>query len=180
MITSKPTRITYPHFIKFFADKNNLSEEDFIAGVHMVYGWMPTIPTIHRDELSIEQILEYLHRVKNNRTLNEVELLALAKVINESIVGTSKLLHFIAPQTYPIWDSKVYCFVVNESKAPQNKVNNFENYCQYMDVMRDIAKSGRVHIDDDLRGLIGNPSEIRMIELIMFQNSPLRKKDKAI
>jgi hypothetical protein len=44
------------------------------------------------------------------RDLNKAELQSLKGMINNSIVGASKLLHLVAPTRYPIWDSRLYRF----------------------------------------------------------------------
>jgi len=74
-----------------------------------VYGWMPTI-------LKGSKIQELgsafsLKKIKSIKSWEEAELFLLeiddVAPINNSWVGTSKFLHFLNPDIFPIWDSRV-------------------------------------------------------------------------
>ena len=63
--------------------------------------------------------------------LSGTEIADLATLVNNSLVGASKLLHFVAPNTYSIWDSKVFSFV--HEKRPHNyRVNDVGAYQGYL------------------------------------------------
>ena len=83
---------------------------DFWKIVAFAYSWMPTIPTIRMDKLAIakKDLLTKLKQLKSGDA-NQVASLfeILVPVINNSYVGTSKVLHFIAPRVVPIYDSRV-------------------------------------------------------------------------
>lgn len=98
-------KISYPGFIKRRFPK---SVEEFYEVIAFAYSWMPTIPnvkTISRHEWTeIHNLLTQLN--KKPDALEEL-LITLIPIINNSIVGTSKVLHFISPEHVPIIDSRV-------------------------------------------------------------------------
>ncbi|CUH76783.1 hypothetical protein TRM7557_01059 [Tritonibacter multivorans] len=69
--------------------------EDLMVLGHATYGWMPTILKDH----------------ENLKTAN-INAIRAGEVpdkplLNTSWVGTSKLMHFLAPDVWPIWDSRI-------------------------------------------------------------------------
>lgn len=97
----------YPYFISYFKNLKELSEDNIIIGISLVYSWMPTI----LKKLDLEKIKKattILNKARTEEIINKEELELLASTFNNSLVGSSKLLHFINPNMYAIWDSKVY------------------------------------------------------------------------
>ena len=81
-----------------------------MIGRFMTYGWMPTIldELGELDDVSKEgNLVKYLNKAKHHKKerLNIREIEHIASCINNSVVGASKLLHFINPNVYAIWDS---------------------------------------------------------------------------
>jgi hypothetical protein len=68
---------------------------------------MPTIPKWTRDVINEEHILGILQKIQKGEKPTKEDLIIFVRLINNSIVGTSKVLHFIAPDYIPILDSKV-------------------------------------------------------------------------
>jgi len=101
---------SYPELVRFFLDLNTISIHEFIIGAHAVYGWMPTILTLNEPSTGFQAVVDILNGVKYGQQLDSYSLLTLKSAINNSLVGTSKLLHFIRPDKYAIWDSRVYRF----------------------------------------------------------------------
>lgn len=83
--------------------------DDFWRLVAYTYSWMPTIPKVRPDKIGDEAtLLAQLKALKEGDTSNLESLLhGLVPVINNSLTGASKLLHFIAPETVPIIDRNV-------------------------------------------------------------------------
>lgn len=99
----KSNFISYKSFIEYFKDiKGELTKHNLIIGINFTYGWMPTIFKFKNFELY--EIVLILNKARNIELLNESELDIIRKCLNNSLVGTSKLLHFINPNKYPIWD----------------------------------------------------------------------------
>jgi hypothetical protein len=82
---------------------------DIIPLIAFAYSWMPTIPTVKFELLDNDQyILSELKSLQTGTGFNLYEIMRkMIPCINNSIVGTSKVLHFIAPETIAIIDSRV-------------------------------------------------------------------------
>ncbi|MGL5921128.1 MAG: hypothetical protein ACRCZQ_11610, partial [Bacteroidales bacterium] len=113
--------------------------------------------------------------------LNIQQLGILKSCINNSIVGVSKLLHFISPEIYPIWDSRIYKYASGKKSLNQNYINNVDSYYLYINKMNEIVsdnetKRAIIKIQSQIDYKI---SDIRAIELLMFETNKLSEKDKA-
>lgn len=77
--------------------------------VAFAYSWMPRIPFIYTEKIiNPDELLIQLQALKSGDSSNLKSLLEqLVPVINNSLTGTSKVLHFIAPDYIPIIDSNV-------------------------------------------------------------------------
>ncbi|MFZ4262084.1 hypothetical protein ACFRAE_08575 [Sphingobacterium sp. HJSM2_6] len=95
---------SYIHFLKYFDDIDIINEHHFYIATGFIYSWMPTIL---KTVLCNEGVLDILNKIKAGYDVNEGDLTALTLSVNNSLVGVSKLLHFIAPSQYAIWDSRV-------------------------------------------------------------------------
>lgn len=104
--------INYTLNLKYFADLQNIQLHNLIIGINFTYGWMPTVFSFKSDKLI--KALEILSQVKNqNNThlINHEDLTLITKLFNNSLVGNSKILHFINPINYPIIDSNVLKYI---------------------------------------------------------------------
>ena len=111
--------ISYRHFIDYFNKVSTITFHEMTIGINFTYGWMPTIFDYRSDNYN--KAIEILNRVKigivpSNEDPNIDELIILRNLFNNSIVGASKLMHFINPDIIPIWDSRV-CEYLTGSKA---------------------------------------------------------------
>ena len=61
---------------------------------------------------------ELLTRARGQGALSDEEIGALASLINNSLVGASKLLHFVAPEHFAIWDLRIYRFLYEREPHP--------------------------------------------------------------
>ncbi len=166
---------SYPALLAFFSEKERpLTENDFIAGAHMVYGWMPTIITFNKGKMT--EALSAINRAKKGELLSFNDLEAVKFCVNNSMVGASKLLHFINPGLYPIWDSKVCRYVTG--MAHQQKVNNVTNYLLYIDLCKHLTAQKEFDaLYAKAKKIAGMEiSSFRAVELIMFLNSNLKIK----
>jgi len=166
--------ISYPHFITYFNSKKIILVQDFIIGAYFAYGWMPTILKIHTDNphRDLENGVAILNRVKNGEIITDDDLNFLISVVNNSLVGTTKLLHFINPQVYSIWDSRVYSYFYPKKANNYYRVNKIENYREFLrkcDEIRENTRFGKFH--QSVNKKMGyDVSAIRAIEVIMFLN----------
>ena len=107
---------TYPEFIQYFKNISNISKHNLVISSHFVYGWMPTIIELKFQDME-GGVLKSLNNAKNGAMLTVGELELLKSTINNSLVGLSKLLHFINPADYAIWDSRIYRYTTDKKSS---------------------------------------------------------------
>jgi hypothetical protein len=162
--------ISYKEFIDFFVGEKVLTKSDLILGANFAYGWMPTILTFKND--NIKNCVQYINDVKNNQHLTNEQLEELKAFVNNSMVGVSKLLHFINPQTYPIWDSRVaLCFGI-----PNHQVNNVEKFKTYKNWCYEMLKEDKEStIHNNITSILQqnqidcNITPLRALEFCLFK-----------
>ncbi|MBY0582233.1 MAG: hypothetical protein K2P68_04850 [Sphingomonas sp.] len=120
----------------------NWTPNKVMLGCLAVYGWMPRI-------LEVRKAPE---RCLSNRAAENVAFRLNSGVIdidppfvNESVVGTSKFLHFWNPQEFPIWDSRVRRTLLRD--APLG--DPIEEYNSYRAAMKQAA----TRLQRDLRDI---------------------------
>lgn len=138
---------------------------------------MPTILDFRTERF--EESIEILNKVKNGviPSVNELEI--LKGLFNNSIVGTSKLLHFITPDKFAIWDSRVYRYLTGQEPY-EHRIGNCETYLRYLEFCNYLASLNEF---DDIHRIIcdafNHPmSRLRTVELIMYQNGGKARKEK--
>lgn len=165
---------SYPYILDFFKSRDKFTATDFVCGAHMVYGWMPTIISLNTDgiDADYEKGAELITIAKNTGSLKKEEIKLLSAMINNSLVGTSKLLHFVAPESFAIWDSKIYAFLYK--RKPHNYlVQSIEDYFDYHSNLHalktDPEFSNFLAIVIEKVGYKVSP--LRALELVMFASS---------
>jgi hypothetical protein len=158
---------SYESIVDFFNDIQ-LNENSLIQGAHMVYGWMPTILNITKYDLDTQNVLLSVENI--GKEIDEANLIILIKFMNNSNVGASKLLHFIYPEKYPIWDSKI-CEIITDKSYPQ-KVQNTLNYINYCEAIQNLInelpenlKNFKREFEEIFKYKISN---VRAAELMLF------------
>ena len=111
--------ISYREMLAYFSSFDVVTVHTFITGVHMVYGWMPTMLKLFSSNDGYKSTVDILNSVKHGGDINEDKLVSLTSVINHSLVGSSKLLHCLNPNKYAIWDSRVYKFIYQKKSQTQ-------------------------------------------------------------
>lgn len=177
---SKP----YFHFLKFFEDLSRIEEHHFYIAASFVYSWMPTmLKTVSSNEC----VLNILNRVKNGGDVDEYDLKVLIESINNSLVGVSKLLHFIAPDRYAIWDSRVYRSIFNREYYMDRKgiIEEFITYTKCARKLTQLSDYDMVHnyilTEIDTQEDLSKLTRLRTLELVLYasdhdiKNSKLRR-----
>lgn len=168
--------VSYPHLLSYFSAKTAFDATDLIRGAHMVYGWMPTILDLYPEppNLDLTAGAALLTKAKSVGALSDDEISCLARLVNNSLVGASKLLHFVAPSQFAIWDSKIYTFVF-EKKAYNYRMNEVVLYRKYLAIISAIQSDSRFEaFHASVNSKIGyTVSPFRAIELVMFMNAPV-------
>ena len=132
---------SYPYLLKyanetreriFIASANNQDcYEMLVVLAHAIYGWMPTILEIsNSDQVGQLNIVKAIKKINTGLTSDysnhTEEIRSLARFTNNSFVGLSKLLHFLFPENYAIWDNNIRSIL--GIGTPTNNVNKFITY----------------------------------------------------
>ena len=159
--------LTYPEFLNYFKRVERLDKHNLVIGSHFVYGWMPTIIELKLD--NHYDSLDYLNKAKSGELLNESELAHLKSCINNSMVGLSKLLHFINPNVYAIWDSRIFRYLTEKNTA--YGIDKPASYLEYLAGLGKIINNPNFYqISELVQTHFEYPlSALRTAELVMFQ-----------
>lgn len=131
--------ISYPHFINYFKNLEEIKLENLIIGISFTYSWMPTIlKSINLPK--VDETITILNEVKKGKLLDESELFNLKSNFNNSLVGTSKLLHFINPEIYAIWDSRVFRFLNKDLEPHKYRLEKPETYLEYLNYLNSMKE----------------------------------------
>jgi len=166
---------TYPHFIQYFRNIEEISEHEFFISVHFVYGWMRRIPKLYLDHL--DDCIICLNQARSPALLIEPQFIILKDTINHSVIGPSKLLHFINPELYPIWDTNVCRFLYGVEG--NDKVNNVGRYLHYLKFMHQVIQSPQMTTFYSAYKQKFHDEEcvkLRAVENTMFYLGKLKKK----
>ena len=165
--------ITYPSLLQFFQRRDAISSSDFVIATHMVYGWMPTMLELYTNnpDGDLEWASHLLTSVKTGNDVTNAELERLIKLVNNSLVGVSKLLHFAKPDKFSIWDSRVYRYFYQE-KPHFNRVRDISKYRSFLDTFPEIINNEgfRRFFNSVINKMGYEVTPIRAIEVIMFLN----------
>ena len=160
--------VSYPILLKASNDLlASMGTNAVVPIAHMAYGWMPTILKKYEIE---NNALKHIYDARKVASFNEAKNLIgrfTVSPINNSIVGLSKVLHFVNPEYFPIWDKRV---ARHFEIYYHYKINRFENYIEYIDF---IGSTNEHKSTNSLRGLINknfnyDVTKTRASELILF------------
>jgi hypothetical protein len=130
---------------------------------------MPTIFDFRSDRF--DEALDILNSAKkgNKPTIDELNL--LKGLLNNSLVGTTKLLHFINPDKFAIWDSRVYRYLTG--KEPYEKrIGDSEAYLAYLEFCAYLTTQKEFKsMQEIVENQVGySMTPLRIAELIMYSN----------
>jgi len=161
--------ISYPEFLKYFKNLDEITKHTLVIGINFVYGWMPTIFDFRSD--NFDEVIKVLNKAKNGTELITIDELTLLKgLFNNSLVGSTKLLHFINPDKYAIWDSRVYRYLTNNNNY--NQIENCNNYLDYLTFCQElINQEGFSLLKNYIEDSVGySMTPFRIVDLIMYLN----------
>jgi len=183
---------SYFEFVKYFEEIATIDYHSLVISSYFTYGWMPTILKNFDTENDVKKSIDIFNKVKNNIEIDNGEYYSLIKCINNSIVGVSKLLHFINPTQYPIFDSRIKNYFKNNNSLNldsdkkhliwkltyQNKDTgslarkDIEQYKLYRYICSQIIKNDRfnkIYIEAvEKLSVRGNLTEMRVLENMFF------------
>lgn len=161
--------ISYPEFLEYFKNLDEITKHNLVIGINFVYGWMPTIFDFRSD--NFDEAINILNKAKNGTELiTEDDLTLLKGLFNNSLVGSTKLLHFINPDKYAIWDSRVYRYLTNNNNY--NQIENCNNYLDYLTFCQELINhEGFSLLKNQIEERVGYSMTIfRIVDLIMYLN----------
>jgi hypothetical protein len=132
-------------------DKLDLENElNVIGAAYAVYGWMPTIL---KKKPEAGELAKFVRDLKNSHEKRDALAQlrgrpCITRAVNGSTVGTSKFLHFVAPEIFPIWDSNIALVF-----GATSKINDPATYLDYCDAVHR-------HLDESPEPIVW-PAELR-------------------
>lgn len=170
---------TYADIRSFATAPGAIGLDRFNQLATMVYGWMPRIVRI--DQAHVTPALAAVAAAKRATpaTVHAVPITALANCLR-SLVGASKVLHFVNDAVFPIWDSKIETFRLG-GVLPYGQMTSIANYLAYVDEVHAIRAdpafapflAGVTAATNARLTAIGIPlyavSEVRAIEAAAFE-----------
>lgn len=166
--------IVYVEMLRFFQKPEPFNESDLVTGGYLIYGLMPTMMNMNLSESS--EVVSYLNKARTASYLSIDEIKSIKKCLNNSLVGASKILHFINPKVYAIWDSRIFRYITE--KKTTYGIDSVETYLAYLDKVRRISKEEGY---SELHELVSDKFKYemqptRVMELVMFQTDKKNKR----
>jgi hypothetical protein len=130
---------------------------------------MPTIFDYRSDKF--EEAVDILNDAKAGNIPNVDNLILLKELFNNSLVGTTKLLHFINPVKFAIWDSRVYRYLTNKEPY-SSRIGNCNVYMDYLVFCNYLTNQKEFSIyHKSIEKKIGySMTAFRIVELVMYLN----------
>ena len=171
--------VSYLEFLKYFNDITIITKHNLVIGINFTYGWMPTIFDFRSD--NFDEAIEILNNAKNGVIPTVKQLKVLKGLLNNSLVGTTKLLHFINPDKFAIWDSRVYHYLTGK-KAHEYRIGNCEAYLSFLTFCGFLTQGKEYEkVHTSICNKLGYPmTKFRTAELIMYINGGRTKENMSI
>lgn len=170
---------SYFEFVEFFKRIETIDYHSLVISSYFTYGWMPTILKKFNTKDNIDDVITILNKVKNHIEINNIEYGKLVDCINNSIVGVSKLIHFINPTDYPIFDSRIKNYFKENhllesiwKPTYQNKNKDVKQYQLYRDICFEMISDDRFQkiYDESIKqlGFDRDITKMRVLENLFF------------
>jgi len=164
----------YPELLQAFHELLPLNRQRLLLAGYAVYGWMPT-----QIRLAPERLLSALDTLtsilNDGMELSVTDLWLLAETFRtqngRSVVAASKILHFLAPQRFPIWDK----YVADTWGRPASGDNAAKGYLEFINACHGFAADANglqacgIFRQQFANAGYGYPmTNMRVLELIFF------------
>jgi hypothetical protein len=130
---------------------------------------MPTIFDFRSDKF--DEALDILNEAKIGNKPTAENLALLKRLFNNSLVGTTKLLHFIKPDNFAIWDSRVYRYLTHDEPY-DSRIGNCNTYLDYLSFCDYLIKQKEFNtLQKSVEKKVGySMTAYRVSELVMYSN----------
>ncbi|MCP4407139.1 MAG: hypothetical protein GY807_05140 [Gammaproteobacteria bacterium] len=148
--TAATYRYSYDRYLQYFRDKpagEDLTEQDLYVGFGFAYSWMATIKQLDPRIKIIDSAVDALNEVRSihpadlgpgkikTGTISNDEVLRIQRTIEPirqflgSVTGSSKLLHFVNPEIFPIWDVTIHGYC--DQNHLKNSSDSLQRYVRH-------------------------------------------------
>jgi hypothetical protein len=148
-----------------------------------VYAWMPTIlgtfePDAFNEDAPVAKIREIDTAAAAVTFLGAIKKRA---PLNGSWIGTSKLLHMLNPEVFPIWDGRVAARFGPISDYSINLKKTYISYVQFLHAELAHRQGVIWGIRDHIMAAHGyKATDLRCLELLLFSKDPDESGSKAL
>lgn len=175
-LRSRTYLATYPSILAI----GNVNEQIGVDRLHqlsaMVYGWMPRIVRLDPEHMNATLNALQQAQVANHNDYNNVNIDDIANCLH-SVVGASKLLHFVNPAIFPIWDSNIEQFRLG-MEPPYNQMSRVDNYLEYVGEVHEIRQENNFcNFYREFSRVLQNRLEVNNIEA--YEVSEVRAIESA-
>lgn len=170
---------SYVALLKVANGVKDQGDGDGLLGLSLaVYGWMPTI--LKKSDFAHlgHEWDNLIGEVRGCRNIDDG--ITLIKrlgrpVISNSWVGSSKVLHFLNPKVFPIWDSLVALASGHSTRGHYETINSYTSYMGRLRGSLDspCIKQVQTAFRDANHPYI--PSSVRSLELILYHDGRIIK-----
>ena len=132
---------------------------------YLVYGWMPKILSYSRDTYQDDRIYRGVFAKTEEDALQVLDSIEYPPT-NNAWVGMSKTLHFLNPEIFPIWDSKV-AKVFGIPTTQMGKKEVYKNYLSF--VSQNVNSSFVDPVRTEFKNVTGyHITKVRAVEFVLF------------
>lgn len=154
-------------------DQDKESFEHFWQSIILVYSWMGR-GILSDFSSAVERYKEVrltIGEVQRTGHLDKNQLTSIVDVCNRSVVACSKYLHFLRPDKFAIWDSRV-CASIFGRRVHHYQINNIDNLLGYFDWIRSLPASGS-SLDEicTYLGIERSTGQLRAKEFVLFMST---------
>ncbi len=170
---------TYPSIRMHARQFSAIDQSAFHQVAAMVYGWMPRILRLDLRYVADATTALNVSASASLETHADVSVADISACVR-SVVGTSKMLHFVNDTIFPIWDSRIE--TLRSGSKPTNEhmgcVENFASYVKEVHAIRiepgfaDFCDRFRAAYTDRLQAMgiaTYEISEVRVVEAAAFE-----------
>lgn len=144
----------------------HFAQEAILPIAHLAYGWMPRMLTFTSDQYTNSTLAGASH-VDSIASANELITGLNLLPTNNSMVGVSKVLHFINPNFFPIWDSVVARHFDIRSPRLQKDTSIYKDYLLFIHEQSKLTSASQVKTK--VKRMFGYEiSDVRAVELLLF------------